>query len=451
MENKGIVNIKTGHIYPHPDNPRKNLGDLSELIESIKKNGIMQNLTVIPHDVNPSEYIAIIGHRRHAAALQAGLEEVPCRVIEGMTAREQVSMMLEENMQRNDLTIYEQAQGFQMMMDLGETEETIADKTSFSKTTIRHRLNIAKLDQKVLQKKEQDNGFQLTLKDLYELEKVADIKTRDRILKEANNSREIIWKAQNAVNEAEREKNTKQIVTILKALGVEPAPKSAENEQYSGKWEVIKEFSLEKEPPKQIKLNKLKDTKGIYYLLHYRSVRVIKKAAKGQKVLTSEELKRKQKDKNIKEIKAKIKELSAERRDFIYSIVSGKIDAVKNEEEIRKQIWEFFFEVGTGLYMSTQRSFFTGKNDYECKQEEREDADKKVADLSFTNSMIVSMHFAVGSVRDIVDWQGHFVPEVGKQMQHAYEILKPYGWIFVNQDAEQLLNGTHELYMNAGE
>lgn len=46
-ENK-IVNIRIDEIYPHPDNPRKNLGDLTELAESIRKNGIMQNLTVIP-------------------------------------------------------------------------------------------------------------------------------------------------------------------------------------------------------------------------------------------------------------------------------------------------------------------------------------------------------------------------------------------------------------------
>ena len=45
-----IVNIRIDHIHPHPDNPRKNLGDLTELVESIKKNGVMQNLTVIPTD-----------------------------------------------------------------------------------------------------------------------------------------------------------------------------------------------------------------------------------------------------------------------------------------------------------------------------------------------------------------------------------------------------------------
>lgn len=74
------------------------------------------------------------------------------------------------------------------MLDLGDTEEQIAEKTGFSKTTIRRRLNIAKLNQDELKKKEQDENFQLTLKDLYELEKVKDIKTRDKILREATSS-----------------------------------------------------------------------------------------------------------------------------------------------------------------------------------------------------------------------------------------------------------------------
>ena len=59
MEVKGIVTIGLEHIHPHPDNPRKDLGDLTELAESIKKNGIMQTLTVIPKEGEPGEYITI--------------------------------------------------------------------------------------------------------------------------------------------------------------------------------------------------------------------------------------------------------------------------------------------------------------------------------------------------------------------------------------------------------
>ena len=101
-----IVYIGIEHIHPHPENPRKDLGDLTELVESVKKLGVMQNLTVIPQEGSPGEYTALIGHRRHAAAKLAGIAELPCIIKEGMSKKEQVSIMLEENMQRNDLTIF---------------------------------------------------------------------------------------------------------------------------------------------------------------------------------------------------------------------------------------------------------------------------------------------------------------------------------------------------------
>ena len=213
MDKKGIVNICVENLYPHPDNPRKNIGDVSELAESVRKNGIMQNLTVIPLsalDTEPeeqpeaesisllSDFHVLIGHRRLAAAKEAGLTEVPCKIVSKISRREQVGIMLEENMQREDLTIYEQAQGFQMMLDLGETEDSIAEKTGFSKTTIRRRLNIAKLDQDVLKKKQEDDSFQLSLTDLYELEKVKDVKTRNDILNKAESSRDLARLSLNA-------------------------------------------------------------------------------------------------------------------------------------------------------------------------------------------------------------------------------------------------------------
>ena len=83
MENSGIVFIAAEQIYQHPDNPRKDLGDLSELSESIKKKGIMQNLTVILGHWDENRawfedgYTLIIGHRRFAAGKMADVAEFP--------------------------------------------------------------------------------------------------------------------------------------------------------------------------------------------------------------------------------------------------------------------------------------------------------------------------------------------------------------------------------------
>lgn len=332
-----VVYIKTEHIHSHPENPRKNLGDLQELAESMKKQGCLQNLTVVPVEGQPGEYYALIGNRRHEASKLAGLEELPCRIAEGLSRKEQLSIMLEENMQRSDLTIYEQAQGFQLMLDLGDTEEQIAEKTGFSKTTIRRRLNIAKLNQDELKKKEQDENFQLTLKDLYELEKVKDIKTRDKILREANSSRDLVSRAQAAAAEAKRNENAKKLKEMLKKKGIKAAPKSAENEIWSGKWNTIKEYELDKDVPEQIKLPKAEEEK--FFLVYYRSLRIITKSQK-KKELSPWEKEQKERDQSKKKIKAILKESTARRKELLENIISGKISPVKNEAEVKEKIWE---------------------------------------------------------------------------------------------------------------
>ncbi|MGM9646555.1 MAG: ParB/RepB/Spo0J family partition protein [Eubacteriales bacterium] len=185
-EERRLQYIPVDKLFPHPDNPRKELGDLTELTDSIRAKGVMQNLTVVPFvsKVNPKFngaglYTVIIGHRRCAAAKLAGLTELPCVVVE-MTPEEQVATMLLENMQRVDLTPFEQAQGFQMMLDLGDSVTGIAEKTGFSKSTVRRRLKLTELDQKLLQ---EASGRQVSLLDLERLEKIEDVKERNRVLK----------------------------------------------------------------------------------------------------------------------------------------------------------------------------------------------------------------------------------------------------------------------------
>ena len=84
MEKKklAVIELPVEQLHSHPQNPRKELGDLSELADSIKEIGIQQNLTVIPYvDEKGNEvddhFTVIMGHRRLAAAKQAGLATVP--------------------------------------------------------------------------------------------------------------------------------------------------------------------------------------------------------------------------------------------------------------------------------------------------------------------------------------------------------------------------------------
>lgn len=165
--------IPVGKISPHPENPRKDLGELAELSDSIKANGVLQNLTVVPilgeYSHEPlGSYRAVIGHRRLAAAKLAGLETVPC-IVANMTEHEQLKTMIMENMQRADLTLIEQAGAFQMMMDLGDSINSIARDTGFSESTVRRRVKLMELDSKQLLDALQRGG---TLMDFAELEQI---------------------------------------------------------------------------------------------------------------------------------------------------------------------------------------------------------------------------------------------------------------------------------------
>ena len=146
MDNK-IFMIPIGSLLHHPKNPRQDLGDLTELADSIRARGVMQNLTVVKCPEEEGKYWVVIGNRRLEAARMAGLDSLPCSVAE-MDEKEQLATMLMENMQRQDLTVYEQAQGFQMMMDLGFTQKEISEKTGFSESTVRNRLKLTKFKEK---------------------------------------------------------------------------------------------------------------------------------------------------------------------------------------------------------------------------------------------------------------------------------------------------------------
>lgn len=233
-----IVFLPVKRLQPHPDNPRKDVGDVTELAESIKANGILQNLTVVKHygeiTGNWCEefgYRVIIGHRRLAAAKLAGLEEVPCSIVE-MTMREQVSTMLTENMQRSDLTVYEQAQGFQMMMNLGCSVEQIAEESGFSKSTVRRRLKMAELDQTLLK---EVSSRQLSLGDFDELEKIEDLDARNKCLAKIGTN-DFNFAVTTAIRKGKIAKRLPKVQELLAESG---AIRLESHDTWSGKYQAM--------------------------------------------------------------------------------------------------------------------------------------------------------------------------------------------------------------------
>ena len=228
MENQ-IAYLEVAHIFPHPQNPRKDLGDLTELADSIKANGIMQNLTVVRkpwsvHDDKPVDYTVVIGHRRFAAAKLAGFNEVPCVIVE-MADRQQLATMMLENMQRSDLTIIEQAEGFQMMMELGETLQDIARQTGFSESTVRRRVKLLELDPEKLREAASRGA---TLMDFAELDKIADPERKNKVL-ESIGTANFRYELKRALDDAAAEEHRAALIEQVEAFATAIDKSAADN------------------------------------------------------------------------------------------------------------------------------------------------------------------------------------------------------------------------------
>lgn len=236
MERKSKLQmIAVDKLHPHPQNPRKVIGDVTELAESIKANGILQNLTVVPNNDNwddKSDFAVVIGHRRLAAAKQAGLTELPCAVVE-MTEKEQLSTMLTENMQRSDLTVYEEAKGCQLLLDLGDTVAEVAEKTGFSESKIRRRVKLCELDEESFK---ESQLRQPTLADYERLNQIKNIEVRNELLKSigTNNFDNLLY---SAVKKQETDEEKEKIEKLCLEHGMIKAQKHDEipsNYEYTG-------------------------------------------------------------------------------------------------------------------------------------------------------------------------------------------------------------------------
>ena len=142
-------------LEANPDQPRSAMGDLSDLVASIREKGVLEPLLVRrlepAGESQPTRalYSIIAGERRYRAATEAGLYDVPVIVMD-VTEQEAMEIALLENLQRKDLTPFEEAEGFQALGDRhGYTHEQIAKSVGRSRSAITESLALLQLPPKV--------------------------------------------------------------------------------------------------------------------------------------------------------------------------------------------------------------------------------------------------------------------------------------------------------------
>ena len=415
-----IVNIPVKLLHHHHDNPRKDLGDLSELTASIKAKGVLQNLTVVPfwfeltgvgcdYPEQQAEmgYLVVIGNRRLEAAKAAGLETLPC-IIASMTHAEQVQTMLLENMQRADLTVYEQAQGFQMMMDFGDTIESISEKTGFSSTTVRRRLKMAELDKETLKKVSSER--QLSLIDFDRLYEIDDMKTRNAVLEKYN------------------------------------AVEIPVKDKWDSKYERLPYVGMAEEPEETLK-RMLVGEGPYYYCIDYGTLylRVLKVETDEDEARKAEAERAKERERIRKEKAEDISERMFQLRvDFVRSI--SEATAKKYVVQITAFMVRLFWEDGiwedfdSDLYSEIVGATIDEDADteYELVKSETESSPYK-AQLAFAYSL-----YGDNDGENFFRYDGKY--QSNKSLTAIYEFLTSIGYELSDEE-KALIDGTHELYV----
>jgi ParB family chromosome partitioning protein len=138
-------------VHPGKFQPRKRFDQeaIQALVESVRDRGILQPLLVRRHPDAPSDYEIIAGERRWRAAQLAGLHEVPV-VVRELTDREALEIALIENIQRQDLTPLEEAEGYRRLMEeFGYTQETLGQSVGKSRSHVANMLRLLALPEPI--------------------------------------------------------------------------------------------------------------------------------------------------------------------------------------------------------------------------------------------------------------------------------------------------------------
>jgi len=176
-----LVSILLELIDPDPHQPRKTLGDLSELAASIREHGVIN--PVIVELAETGRYRIIAGERRFAACRTLGSQTVPC-LVRTVAEQSRLTLQLIENLQRKDLHPVEEARAFQRLMDeFNLTQRDLARRLGKSLAAVNQTLRILDLNPEVLA--DVQTSEQVSKSVLLEIAKESDLARQQTLWQQA--------------------------------------------------------------------------------------------------------------------------------------------------------------------------------------------------------------------------------------------------------------------------
>ncbi len=440
--------IAVDKLYPHKNNPRKDLGDLTELAASIKKSGIMQNLTAV-QDYD-GDYTIIIGHRRLAAAKLAGLTEVPVSIVE-MNEKDQLATMLLENMQRSDLTLIEEAEGIQMMLDIGESVQSVSEMTGFSETKIRHRAKLMELDSDKL-KNSVRRGASIT--DYIKLEEIKDEELKNSLLDSigTDNFDYELRRAKRMEEEMIYEESTKAQLDVFAEYITEDA---LEELACIGEKNYIKNSKHTVRVPEDADERKYYYAESSYYFTLYKE-KTLEEIQKENERDVEREKERQKKKEQEAALKTDTADAYALRREFAESVSNKTAKAHRDEiieamylamTKMDEFAWRGYYADYNDILEKLDLSFETG--DADERSERTKEKISGAVSKEPEKYLFLAVYHAVES--ENLQYYNNWTLEFEKEpsLDIIYDTLLKLGYKMSDVE-KQLKDGTHPQFKKAG-
>lgn len=447
-----ITMIPTNKIYSHPLNPRTDLGDITELTDSIKVMGILQNLTVVPYspvdhvgltitDGDGSDcYVVVVGNRRHAAGQKAKLTELPCAVSD-MDIKEQIRTMQVENLMREGLTTHQQAKAIQMMMDLGDTVEDIAKATGMSKSKVEKRAKLAVFDPTAFAESEARNP---SMDDYLKLAKLEDPDLRNELLSSigTNDFANDLARARSTIRDRQAKEAKLQVINTF-AKRVDKA---------EADFAMVKTY-YNSDKADSIKVPADADTCEYFYTEGY-NITVYRRKTEGE-ITAAEE--REKENAERREDYAALSEISLRtfelRTNFMAALTAGQ--AKKHFAAIASHLADYFralsfkswFTLRIDHHLASEMlgvsmAEKTGINADEVKEVAAKWPERTLLTLVYLQLEDNKLSYAKQ------DWKGgRYVPVHNdcEELNRIYDLLTAIGYP-MSEEEKQMRDGTHPLF-----
>jgi ParB family transcriptional regulator, chromosome partitioning protein len=187
-----LTELPVAQIEPDPHQPRKELGDLTDLKASIQSVGLAQPIVV--RIVGYERYQIIMGERRFTAARELGLTKIPAIVRASLEEHQRLELQIVENLHRKDLSPLEEAESFRRLMDeFGLTQDELGRRLGRSQGSINETLRLLKLPENVQQEYRTSDTVSKSL--LLEIAKQPDAVRQSQMWEEAKRGELTVKKA----------------------------------------------------------------------------------------------------------------------------------------------------------------------------------------------------------------------------------------------------------------